>query len=165
MQNRSDWAETNYIKNKELIRQNESLSNILNEKNELLEEIKILRTNIKTKEALERENSSLHKIVGLFLHRKFSNSQKKELLEIYQKHLSPYLKSRLIIEYMNKLGKNSHRQAFSLSEDEKSEIRNIIGNNQNKEDGFQELFNYINYVVGKDEKNISRWIRKKTRYL
>nr|NQU93733.1 hypothetical protein [Bacteroidota bacterium] len=66
---------------------------------------------------------------------------------------------------MNKLGKNSHRQAFSLSEDEKSEIRNIIGNNQNKEDGFQELFNYINYVVGKDEKNISRWIRKKTRYL
>jgi len=156
----------------ELLYEIEILKQVEDNRNELLNKIELLK---KKNERLEKkykeiasidiENTHLQTIVDLFLHRSVSNNQKRELSEFCNKGFNPLVKYSLMIDYMKKLKSDSAFQFFKLSETDKTAIRDILKSNHNKEEGVQELFNYIDFIVERDERLISTWIKKKTKNL
>jgi len=159
-------------KQNELLYEIEILKQVEDNRNELLNKIELLK---KKNERLEKkykeiasidiENTHLQTIVDLFLHRSVSNNQKRELSEFCNKGFNPLVKYSLMIDYMKKLKSDSAFQFFKLSETDKTAIRDILNSNHNKEEGVQELFNYIDFIVERDERIISTWIKKKTKNL
>ena len=159
-------------KQNELLYEIEILKQVEDNRNELLNKIELLK---KKNERLEKkykeiasidiENTHLQTIVDLFLHRSVSNNQKRELSEFCNKGFNPLVKYSLMIDYMKKLKSDSAFQFFKLSETDKTAIRDILNSNHNKEEGLQELFNYIDFIVERDERIISTWIKKKTKNL
>jgi len=135
------------------------------EKNELLLEIEKMSQVMDVNVILKNENAHLQTIIDLFLHRSVNNFHKFELLEFCNKGFKPLIRINLMIDYLKKLNFSSPYQFFKLSEKDKLEIRKILNSNKNKEEGFQELFNYINYTVASDEKITRQWIKKKAKYL
>jgi predicted dithiol-disulfide oxidoreductase (DUF899 family) len=87
------------------------------------------------------------------------------MAEFCNKGLDPIIKYGLMIDYLNKLKIFSGYQHFKLSEEDKLELKRILSANKNKDQGLQELFNYIDFVVERDEKSIYIWLKKKTQYL
>jgi len=159
-------------KQNELLYEIEILKQVEDNRNELLNKIELLK---KKNERLEKkykeiasidiENTHLQTIVDLFLHRSVSNNQKRELSEFCNKGFNPLVKYSMMIDYMKKLKSDSAFQFFKLSETDKTAIRDILNSNHNKEEGVQELFNYIDFIVERDERIISTWIKKKTKNL
>jgi hypothetical protein len=160
----NEWPDYEEMERKyiELLEEVKILKQIQVEKNELQKKLEILEKTAKEKTILEKENIHLHTIVDLFLHRSVNNFHKYELSEILSKDFKPDQSNLLAIEYLKKL-KTNPCQFFKLSEADKLEIRKILNSNQNKEEGIQELFNYINFIVERDEKSINQWIRKKAK--
>jgi len=161
-----------FQKQNELLYEIEILKQVEDNRNELLNKIELLK---KKNERLEKkyneiasidiENTHLQTIVDLFLHRSVSNNQKRELSEFCNKGFNPLVKYSLMIDYMKKLKSDSAFQFFKLSETDKTAIRDILKSNHSKEEGLQELFNYIDFIVERDERLISTWIKKKTKNL
>jgi hypothetical protein len=133
--------------------------------NQLEKSVEYLDKRLKANASLEIENRHLQTIVDLFLHRVVSNNHKHHMAEFCNKGLDPVIKYGLMIDYLNKLKIFSGYQHFKLSEEDKLELKRILSANKNKDQGLQELFNYIDFVVERDEKSIYIWLKKKTQYL
>jgi hypothetical protein len=159
-------------KNDALLEEVKILKQVENEKNTLLKKANLLEKSVeylekrlKANASLEIENRHLQTIVDLFLHRVVSNNHKHHMAEFCNKGLDPVIKYGLMIDYLNKLKIFSGYQHFKLSEEDKLELKRILYANKNKDQGLQELFNYIDFVVERDEKSIYIWLKKKTQYL
>ena len=163
----NDWPDYHKIalENKDLLKQINKLKQIEDEKNDLLKENEILKQNNKKKNKFIVENSILHEIVNSFLCHTIYKYDKYELSEIYYGNFSSLQKLNFMVNLLKKLEKSNVNQLFKLSDYEKLEIKKIIYNNQSKDDSIQELYNYINYIIAKDELKVAKQIRKKIKNL
>ncbi|OYT13973.1 MAG: hypothetical protein B6I19_02265 [Bacteroidetes bacterium 4572_114] len=146
----------------ELLRQNIELNHIYDDYKDLQKENATLMQKYRDRDKLSKENSFLHIVVDLFLNRRVYKFDKYELSEIYnRKYSSPLQRFRLMIEYLSKLKNSPAKQPFQLSQSEKIDIKNIICNNKKIGEGIQELYNYINFIIARDERKVFNCIRKK----
>jgi hypothetical protein len=155
-------------KNDALLEEVRILKQVEEERNTLLKKVNLLEKKVEYLEnrliataTHENENTHLQTIVDLFLRRTVSNNQKRQLADFCNKGFAPSIKYALMIDYLKKLKSVSAYQAFKLSEEDKIEIRRILTTNKNKDQGIQELLNYIEFVFENKNKNLyKRLIRK-----
>lgn len=147
----------------EIMEELKTLQPLRHEKKELLLKINKMQQVMDENVIINNENTHLLTIIDLFLHRPVNNYHKYELLEFCNKGSQPLIRFKLMIDYLKKLNFSSPYQFFKLSEMDKLEIRKILNSNKNKDEGIQELFNYINYTVARDEKVTRRGGKKNAR--
>jgi len=170
-------ADEHWLDYDEMIRKNDALleevrilKQVEEERNTLLKKVNLLENNVEhleknliAKASLEIENSHLQTIVDLFLHRTVTNNQKRALAEFCNKGLDPSIKYPLIIDFLHKLKYATCYQSFKLSEEDKLELKRVLNANKNVDQGIQELVNYIDYVVGKNDIIPYNWLIKKAK--
>ncbi|MCF8298527.1 MAG: hypothetical protein K9J13_13350 [Saprospiraceae bacterium] len=153
------------LEKKELLSQIDKLNEIVDEKNDLQEDNKVLRhQNIKMNK-LQVENSILHEIINSFLCCTVYKYDKYEISEIYYRNFPMNQKLKLISRFLDKLKLSNVNEFFKVSENERLEIAKIINNNKSKDDCIQEVCNYINYIIARDELKVTRRIREKIKNL
>jgi len=157
-------------KNDALLEEVRILKQVEEERNTLLKKVNLLENNVEhleknliAKASLEIENSHLQTIVDLFLHRTVTNNQKRALAEFCNKGLDPSIKYPLMIDFLHKLKYATCYQSFKLTEEDKLELKRVLNANKNVDQGIQELVNYIDYVVGKNDIIPYNWLIKKAK--
>lgn len=157
-------------KNDALLQEVRVLKQVEEERNTFLKKVHLLENSIgylenrlKASASLEIENSHLQNIVDIFLHRTVSNNQKRALAEFCNKGLDPSIKYPLMIDFLQKLKYATGYQSFKLSKEDKLELRRALNANKNMNKGIQELVNYIDYVVGKNDIIPYNWLIKKAK--